>query len=93
LPDAFRLKVSANLKFIDRYSNTLLVTFNNRIYLGNQHGDVHAVPSLEARSAPTPSISHPITINASRTYGAGSHKIERFSGDRDIEIGIHPHTV
>ena len=79
--------------FIGRYSNTLLVTFNNRIYLSGRLGDVRLTSSSEARPAPNPSISDPKTIDASRTYGTESYKIETFRKDRDIEIGIHPHQV
>jgi len=71
------------------YSNTLLVTFNNRIFIGNRHEHARDISALEAKPGPTNSNgSQSITLNSTRSYGKDSYKIDTFSGGRDIEMAI-----
>jgi hypothetical protein len=77
------------------YSNTLLVTFNNRIYLNNQHNYHHQHQEISTLgAAPGPIISQPqsITLNPTRSYGTEKYKIEpiQITVERDIELGMHP---
>jgi hypothetical protein len=85
--------------FVDSYSNTLLVTFNNRIYIRNQQvGVARDISALEARSGSSHTQPQSITaLGTSRPYGNDtkdleSYKLETLTGDRDIEIRIDVHS-
>lgn len=68
------------------YSNTLLVTFNNRIFLSNRHNDDRGISALQARPGPTPR-RHSQIIN--QTLGAESYKIGTLTRDCVMEASMH----
>lgn len=75
------------------YSNTLLVTFNNRVYIIDRHGHSRNLSAVDTRSGSSNSQPKSITLSTSRSYGKESIRLETFNGDRDIEMNIGPQTV
>ena len=77
------------------YSNTLLVTLNNRIYIRRHHDQRIHVSPLEAGPAPQ-DVSQPqsITLNASQSYGMESYKFgEPLSPEGDYASQTRVHMV